>query len=740
MNNQDNRNGFIQNIDPVCGMTVEIDSHNKRDMPGGIDYVCPMDPDVHENKPGPCPKCGMALEPKTFSAAEKEENLELKNMKRRFIVSVVLSIPLLLITMGNMLLRIPVDFIIPPIWQKWIELLLATPVVLWGGFPFFVRGYRSVFTWNLNMFTLIGLGIAVAYGYSLIAAIIPGIFPASFRNADGNVELYFEAAAIITTFVLLGQVLELRARSRTSSAIKALLDLAPKTAHRIADCNREEDVSLDKVQLGDKLRVRPGEKVPVDGIVIDGRSSIDESMMTGEPIPVERNRGDTVIGATINSTGSFIMEARKVGAETMLSQIAHMVSVAQRSRAPIQKLADMVAGYFVPAVMVVAVITFIVWALFGPAPVMAYAIINAVAVLIIACPCALGLATPMSIMVAMGKAATAGVLFKNAEAIEIMRKVDTLVIDKTGTLTVGKPRVSQVKAMDGTIENEVLRYAASLEKGSEHPLATAIILEAKERNLILSQTKDFQSLTGKGVIGICEGRSITLGNRSLMQDKKIPFEPALKTIEELHAEGNTVMLVAVDNKLIGIIAVNDPIKEFAPAAIEALHKEGLSIIMLTGDSFATAQSVAQQLGIDNVVAEVLPGQKADAVKKFQDQGRIVAMAGDGINDAPALAQAQVGIAMGTGTDIAIESADITLIKGDLQGIIRARKLSRATMRNIKQNLFFAFIYNSIGVPVAAGILYPFLGLLLSPILAAAAMSLSSVSVIGNSLRLRRERL
>lgn len=720
---------------PKCGMALEAEL--SLTAPSKTEYVCPMHPEIVRDEPGTCPICGMALEPRVLTADE-EENPELDYMTRRFWVGVILSVPVLTIAMldywpgGNPLVRLaPLE-----LWM-WLELILATPVVLWGGWPFFVRGWQSVITRNLNMFTLIGLGVGVAYVYSLIGRLAPGIFPDSFRNESGQVGVYFEAAAVIVTLVLLGQVMELRARSQTGAAIKALLGLAPKTARRIDDNGVETDVPLDQVHAGDRLRVRPGEKVPVDGSVVDGSSSVDEAMITGEPIPVAKAAGDRLIGATINGSGSLIMVAERVGAETLLAQIVRMVAEAQRSRAPIQKLADVVAGYFVPAVVGIAIITFIVWSVWGPAPAMAYALVNAVAVLIIACPCALGLATPMSIMVATGKGATMGVLFKNAEAIEVLRKVDTLVVDKTGTLTLGKPKLVTVLATQGRSENEFLHLAASLEKGSEHPLAAAIVEGASERTLSLENSDDFESVTGKGVVGTVGGRSVALGNALLMADLGIDTRELMARSEELRAEGQTVMFVAVDQQFAGLLGVADPIKETTPQAIERLHAEGVRIVMLTGDSKTTAEAVARKLGIDDVAAEVLPDEKAEVVKRLQAEGRVVAMAGDGINDAPALAQAQVGIAMGTGTDVAMESAGVTLVKGDLRGIVRARRLSRVTMRNIRQNLFFAFIYNSLGVPVAAGILYPVFGILLSPIIAAAAMSFSSVSVILNALRLRR---
>ena len=697
-------------------------------------YTCPMHPEIIRDAPGACPICGMALEPRTVSARE-EENPELLYMSRRFWAGVVLTVPLVIITMRA---YFPVARDFNPAWLKWVELAIASPVVLWGGWPFFVRGWKSVVNWSPNMFTLIGLGVAVSYVYSLIATLFPGIFPASFRTG-GNVNTYFEAAAAITTLVLLGQVLELRARSKTGAAIKALLGLAPKTARRVTD-GKEEDVPLDNVNRGDLLRVRPGEKVPVDGVIEQGASSVDESMITGEPVPVEKKPGARVIGATINGTGTFLMRAEKVGAETLLAQIVRMVAEAQRSRAPIQKLADTVSGYFVQIVVSIAIITFIVWALIGPQPRMALALLNAVAVLMIACPCALGLATPVSIMVATGKGAAAGVLFKNAEAIEIMKKIDTLVVDKTGTLTEGKPKLIGTAAAKGFDEETALYYAASVEKGSEHPLAAAIVNGASERGVLPGAATSFNSVAGKGVEGVVDGHTVLLGNMALMQDHGINMDGLPQRAEMMRKAGETVMFASIDGKAAGLIGVADPIKETAKNAIDELHRQGIRIAMLTGDNRATAEAVALKLGIDEVIAEVLPNQKADIVKKFQNEGRTVAMAGDGINDAPALAQAHVGIAMGTGTDIAMESAGVTLVKGDLRGIVRAIRLSRAAMRNIKQNLFFAFVYNSIGVPIAAGILYPFAGILLSPVIAAAAMSFSSVSVIGNALRLRSARI
>ena len=721
---------------PKCGMALEPMA--PQEPASKTEWICPMHPEIVRDEPGECPKCGMALEPRQVSA-EEEENPELKDMTRRFWVGALLTVPVVILAMGGYVPGVEMDAFIPHGIRVWVELALATPVVLWSGWPFFVRGYRSVVTWNLNMFTLIGLGVGVAYVYSVVATLFPGIFPPSFRDGGGQVAVYFEAAAVIVTLVLLGQVMELRARSSTNAAIKALLGLAPNTARRVNDDGTEEDVSLEQVQIGDRLRVRPGEKVPVDGTVIEGSSSVDESMITGEPIPVEKGEDEKVIGATVNGTGSLVIEAERVGSDTLLSQIVQMVAEASRSRAPIQNLVDVVASYFVPAVVVIAVITFIVWGIWGPAPAMAYALINAVAVLIIACPCALGLATPMSIMVASGKGASMGVLFKNAEAIQTLRQVDTLIIDKTGTLTEGRPRLQDVVASEGFDEEQVLSLAATLERGSEHPLAAAIVQGAEERGVKLERYTEFESVTGKGVEGRIGERHVALGNRALMNYLNVDASELGERAEAFRAEGKTAMFVAIDGKPAGLVTVADPVKETTPEAIKALHEEGIRIAMLTGDSHTTAKAVAGKLGIDEVIAEVLPEQKAEKVKALQREGRFVAMAGDGINDAPALAQAQVGIAMGTGTDVAMESAGVTLVKGDLRGIVRARKLSRATMRNIKQNLFFAFIYNSLGVPVAAGVLYPFFGILLSPIIAAAAMSFSSVSVVGNALRLRREK-
>ncbi len=722
---------------PKCGMALEPL------MPvaatGKTEWTCPMHPEIVRDSPGNCPICGMALEPRTVTG-EEEENPELIDMSRRFNIGLVLTIPLLVIVMGeyvpgvsDLLYKLPAGVL------KWSELILATPVVLWSGWPFFVRFWQSLVNRSPNMFTLIGLGVGVGYIYSVVAAIFPEVFPEAFRDERGEVGVYFEAAAVIVVLVLLGQVLELRARSQTGAAIKALLGLAPKTARRIKD-GVEEDVPLEHVQVGDLLRVRPGEKIPVDSVVVEGSTSVDESMVTGESIPVQKGPGDRVIGATVNGTGSIVIRAEKVGADTLLSQIVQMVAEAQRSRAPIQKLADVVASYFVQIVVVIAVSTFVIWAWIGPDPKMAHALINAVAVLIIACPCALGLATPMSIMVATGKGATMGVLFKNAEAIEIMRKVDTLVVDKTGTLTEGKPKLVAVKTAEGMDEKAFLKYAASIEQGSEHPLAEAIVEGARDNGVASQKVEEFESITGKGVKGVVEGRKILLGNQKLLEDEGVDPGELSVLADEMRKEGQTVMFVAVDGKPAGLIGVADPIKETTPEAIQELHKEGIRVVMLTGDNQTTAEAVARRLDIDDVIAGVLPDQKAAKVKELQSQGRIVAMAGDGVNDAPALAQAHVGIAMGTGTDVAMESAGVTLIKGDLRGIVRARKLSRATMRNIKQNLFWAFAYNSLGVPIAAGVLYPFTGILLSPIFAAAAMSFSSVSVVGNALRLKRLRI
>jgi Cu+-exporting ATPase len=683
----------------------------------------------------------MALEPRTVSLEDEEKNPEYDYMRRRFILAAILTVPLVLIAMREML---PgghlLETVAAPRTLGWLELLLATPVVLWGGWIFYVRAVQSVISRSLNMFTLIGLGVSVAYLYSLTGVLFPALFPAAMRGPDGAVGVYFEAAAVIVTLILLGQVLELKARSQTGAAIKALLGLAPKTARQIKADGSEIDIPLEQVQVGDVLRIRPGEKVPVDGTVVDGSSAVDESMISGEPIPVKKQKDDKVIGATVNGTGGLTMRAEKVGSDTLLAQIVKMVAEAQRSRAPIQKLADLVAGYFVPVVIAIALVAFMVWYLIGPEPRLAYALIVAVSVLIIACPCALGLATPMSIMVATGRGATMGVLFRNAEAIETMRKIDTLVVDKTGTLTLGKPKLTGVVAAAGMSEEKLLEFAASLEQASEHPLAAAIVAGADERGVKPGAASDFDSHTGKGVSGTVDGVKVLLGNLKLLEDFDVATTELADRAEEMRKEAQTVMFVAADGKLAGLLAVSDPIKETTPQAIRQLHAEGLQVVMLTGDNRATAEAVAAKLGIDQVVAEVLPDQKAEAIKKFQAEGRMVAMAGDGINDAPALAQARVGIAMGTGTDVAMESAGVTLVKGDLTGIVRARKLSRATMANIRQNLFFAFVYNALGVPVAAGVLYPFFGLLLSPMIAAAAMSLSSVSVVTNALRLRRVKI
>jgi Cu+-exporting ATPase len=697
-------------------------------------YTCPMHPEVRQRGPGSCPKCGMALEPEA-PAADEGPNAELVDMTRRFWASLALTIPLLLLAMGEMVAPALAERMSVPA-RLWTQLVLAAPVVLWGGWPFFVRGWQSIVTRNLNMFTLIALGTAAAFGYSVFAVLAPDAVPHSMRHG-GAPPVYFEAAAVIITLVLLGQVLELRARSATSGAIRALLSLAPKTARRVAEDGAEQDIPLGHVQVGDRLRVRPGERVPVDGVVLDGSSAVDESMVTGEPLPVEKTAGSRLIGGTVNATGSFVMRAERVGADTLLAQIVRMVAEAQRSRAPIQRLVDVVSSSFVPAVVLTAAVTAFVWGFFGPEPRMAYALVNAVAVLIIACPCALGLATPMSIMVATGRGAQAGVLIKNAEALEAMEKVDTVVVDKTGTLTEGRPRLTALVANAGFTEHDVLALAAGLEQASEHPLAAAVLAGASERGVKPVEIQTFASVTGQGVTGMAAGRRVALGNLRLLTAEDVDAAPLAARAEALRGDGQTVMFLAVDGTLAGLIGVADPIKTSTPEAIALLHAEGLRVIMLTGDSRTTAQAVARTLGLDDVIAEVEPAQKAEVIKRLQGEGRIVAMAGDGINDAPALAQAHVGVAMGTGTDVAMESADITLVKGDLRGLVRARRLSRATMRNIRQNLVWAFLYNALGVPVAAGVLYPFLGLLLSPMIASAAMSLSSVSVIANALRLRR---
>jgi Cu+-exporting ATPase len=703
------------------------------------EYTCPMHPEVRRDRPGACPLCGMALEPVTPSATE--DDTELRDMTRRFWASAMLAAPLVVFGMlrhapgGHALLGHRVMALAP-----WIELALATPVVLGGGWPFFARAWQSLVLRSPNMFTLIGLGVSVAYLYSLAAVLAPGAFPDSFRDAAGHVGVYFEAAAVIVALVLLGQVLELRARRRTGAAIRALLDLSPHTARRVEADGTERDVPLAEVRPGDTLRVRPGDRVPVDGVVTDGGSSVDESMVSGEPLPVEKRPGDRVVGATINSTGTFLMRAERVGAETLLARIVALVAEAQRSRAPLQKLADRVSAWFVPTVVLVAAITLVAWALFGPPPRMPYAIVNAVAVLIIACPCALGLATPMSVMVATGKGATAGVLFRNAEALERLRAVDTLVVDKTGTLTLGRPHLAAVEPLPGLPAADLLRLAAGLEQASEHPLAAAVLGGARERGVVPAPARSFLAVPGKGVRGSVEGREVALGSAALLADLGVAAEPLLSRAEALRAEGQTVLFGVVDGRLAGLVGVGDPIKDTTPEALRALREAGLRIVMLTGDSQTTARAVARRLGIDEVLAEVLPDGKRDVIVRLQQAGRVVAMAGDGINDAPALAQADVGIAMGTGADVALESADVTLLRGDLRGIVRARRLSEAAVRNIRQNLFFAFVYNALGVPVAAGVLYPFAGILLSPIVAAAAMSFSSVSVIANALRLRRAAL
>jgi Cu+-exporting ATPase len=717
---------------PKCGMALEPEVPQAPAT--RVEYTCPMHPKIVRSEPGPCPICGMALEPRTV-AVDEEENPELKLMSRRFWTCTVLTIPVLVLGMVP-----PVAHLFSVRAAGWIQFALSTPVVLWGGWPFFQRGWTSLVNRSLNMFSLIALGTGTAYVYSVVAILFPGVFPATFRMASGEVPVYFEAAAAITTLVLLGQVLELRARTRTSTAIRSLLKLSPKTARLVRADGTEVDVPVENISPGDVLRVRPGERVPVDGAVIEGSSSIDESLVTGEPIPVEKSAGSGVTGGTVNGTGSFTMRAERVGSDTLLAQIVRMVSEAQRSRAPVQKLADQVASYFVPAVVLCSIIAFVVWSLVGPSPKMAHALLNAVAVLIIACPCALGLATPMAIMVGTGRGALAGVLVKNAEALEVLGKIDTLVVDKTGTLTEGRPRVASIVPAPGADESQVLRIAAALERASEHSLAAAILAAAKERAVPLADAKEFRSHTGKGVTGTIDGRAAALGNRALLAELHIDAGDLDARAKDLELDGQTVVFVTEDGKLAGLIGVSDPVKATTLDAIKDLHRHGIRIAMLTGDSRSTAEAVARKLGIDDVNAGVLPDQKGAIVKRLQAEGHIVAMAGDGVNDAPALALANVGIAMGTGTDVAIESAGITLLRGDLRGIVRARTLSRATMRNIRQNLFFAFVYNTVGVPVAAGVLYPFFGLLLSPIIASAAMTFSSVSVITNSLRLRRLKL
>ncbi len=771
-NKENNQPGVIR--DPVCGMNVERESaahthsHDEvvyyfcsercekkfsddpakylepseiaEPMPEGTIFTCPMHPEIIQEGPGSCPICGMALEPMGIPAEDAGPNPELVDFRRRFWIGALLTAPLLVLSMGPF---VGLGFIRDMIGEKltlWIELMLATPVILWAGWPFFVRGVQSVINKNLNMFTLIGMGVGAAYLFSIVAILVPDIFPDGFRDADGHVGVYFEAGAVIIVLVLLGQLMELGARERTGSAIRALLDLAAKTARVIREGGLEEEIPLEDVVVGDRLRVRPGDKVPVDGVVVDGRSSIDESMISGEPVPVEKVTGDDVTGATINGTGSMIIEARRVGADTMLSQIVEMVASAQRSRAPIQKLADAVAGKFVPTVILVAILSFGAWAIWGPAPALSYGLVSAVAVLIIACPCALGLATPMSIMTATGRGAQAGVLIKNAEALERFAKVDTLIVDKTGTLTLGKPKLVAVLPEPGHSEAEVLRLAASLERGSEHPLAEAIVAGAEERTIDMVRTDEFEAITGMGVKGVVDGKPVALGNAKLLAEFGLNSEHLLEVADRRRDEGETVMFVIIGSEIAGLVSVADPVKETTAEALKALHAQGLRIVMATGDNERTARSVAARLGIDEIRADVLPEDKARIIRDLQEAGHKVAMAGDGVNDAPALAQADVGIAMGTGADVAIESAGFTLVKGDLNGIVRARKLSNATMLNIKQNLFFALVYNAAGIPIAAGILYPFLGILISPMLAAAAMSLSSISVISNSLRLRKVKL
>jgi Cu+-exporting ATPase len=708
-------------------------SEQEEPVAPGTMFTCPMHPEIRQQGPGDCPICGMALEPEEVSLDDGPSG-ELTDMTRRFWIGLALALPVFLLEMGGHFFKI--DQIVSPQISNWIQLVLATPVVVWCGAPFFVRGWKSILSRNLNMFTLIAIGTGVSLIYSLVATLAPQLFPAAFQQADGSVAVYFEAAAVIVVLVLLGQVLELRAREKTSGAIKALLDLAPATARKLEDDDSESDVSLDQVKVGDHLRVRPGDKVPLDGEVLEGSSNVDESMVTGEPMAVSKKAGDQVVGGSINQQGSFIMRADKVGRDTMLSQIVQMVASAQRSRAPIQGLADKVAGWFVPAVILIAVIAFIVWSVFGPTPPMAFGLIAAVSVLIIACPCALGLATPMAIMVGVGRGAQSGVLIRDAEALERMEKVDTVVVDKTGTLTEGKPQVTKLVPANGFSDEDLMRYAGGLEKGSEHPLAHAILEKAKTMELTLPDAEDFDSPNGKGVTGKIDGKKVLLGNRLLMESESVDTSAFEEEADQLRKDGATVIFAAVDGKICGLLAIADPVKETTEAAIAALQKEGIRVVMLTGDNRTSAEAVARKLHIDEVEAEVMPEDKGKIIQRLKDEGRIVVMAGDGVNDAPALATADVGIAMGTGTDVAIESAGITLLRGDLMGIVEARKLSRATMRNIRQNLFFAFVYNAAGVPIAAGVLYPVAGILLSPIIAAAAMSLSSVSVITNALRLR----
>ena len=712
-------------------------SKSVENIPEGAIYTCPMHPQIRQVGPGSCPICGMALEP-VLATAEAGPNAELIDMSRRFWIGLILSLPVVALEMGGHLTGLL--HYVSQTTSNWVQMILATPVVLWGGWPFFVRGWNSLITRNLNMFTLIAMGTGVAWVYSVIATLAPQIFPAAFRISGGAVAVYFEAAAVITVLVLLGQVLELRARETTSGAIRALLDLAPKTARRIRDGGADEEVQLDQVHVGDRLRVRPGEKIPVDSAVVEGRSAVDESMVTGESMPVTKEVGTNVIGGTMNQSGALVIEAKKVGRDTMLSQIVQLVAEAQRSRAPIQRMADQVSGWFVPAVIAVALLAFVAWAFWGPEPQFSYGLVAAVAVLIIACPCALGLATPMSIMVGVGRGAQSGVLIKNAEALEHMEKVDTLVVDKTGTLTEGRPAVTAIVPAAGFSETDVLRLAASVERVSEHPLAVAIVRAAEQRGVAITSVSDFDSPTGKGAIGKVEGKQVALGNAKFLAELGVDVATLASRAEELRKEGATAIFMAVDGTVAGVLAIADPVKATTPEALRGLKAEGVRVVMLTGDNWTTAKAVARRLGIDDVEAEVLPDQKSAVVQRYKAEGRVVAMAGDGVNDAPALAAADVGIAMGTGTDVAMESAGITLLKGDLTGIVRARRLSQAVMRNIRQNLFFAFIYNALGVPVAAGVLYPFFGILLSPIIAAAAMALSSVSVVGNALRLRRVRL
>jgi Cu+-exporting ATPase len=736
---------YLRGEMPAAAQLVTLGVASRRPEPvspaqaKGTTYTCPMHPEIVSDRPGSCPICGMALEPRTLTE-DADVDPELADMSLRFWNSLGLTIPLLLLSMMEMVPGLVLPGFLSGRALVWIQLALATPVVVWGGLPFFERGWASLVHRKLNMFTLIALGTGTAYIFSLIAALFPDIFPASFRGHQGEVAVYFEPAAVIVTLVLLGQVLELRARHQTGSAIRSLLRLVPKTARRLRDDGQEGDIPLDQVVPGDRLRVRPGEKIPVDGIVVEGNSAVDESMISGEPIAVEKGPGAAVIGGTVNGTGGLIVRAERVGAETVLAQIVRMVSEARRTRAPIQRLADIVSSYFVPGVVAVAIIAFIGWSLFGPEPRMAHALLSAVAVLIIACPCALGLATPMSIMVGTGRGAAAGVLVKNAEALEVLERVDTLVVDKTGTLTEGKPRLVSAVSPPGQDESELLRLAASLEQGSEHPLAAAIVGAAREKRLELARAEAFQSHTGRGAVGQVNGRTVAIGNRALLDELGIPPGALVEQADDLRREGQTVVFVAADGRAAGLLGIADPIKESAAGAVNDLEKEGVGLIMVTGDNRVTAEAVARRLGVKEIRAEVLPAQKSEEVKRLQAEGRVVAMAGDGINDAPALAQAQVGIAMGTGTDVAMESAGVTLMKGDLRGIVRARRLSRATMTNIRQNLAFAFLYNALGVPIAAGALYPWLGILLSPMIASAAMTLSSVSVILNALRLRRLKL